>query len=91
MNKSHSVIIGASIVLGCSILGLTSGNVSLGQTAAIPGPGGRYQIIVTETSASSNSNVFIFDPTTGQSWYRSTNTAAGNWNDLGSPVIRSKK
>ncbi|MDB5337779.1 MAG: hypothetical protein JWN70_3398 [Planctomycetaceae bacterium] len=91
MTKSHSLIIGASIVLGCLILGLSSSNPAVGDSSVSPPAGGKYQLVVTEPANGADSKVFVFEPNTGHCWFKATNAGLPNWRDLGSPVIQSGK
>ena len=91
MTKSHSLIIGASIVLGCLILGMSSSHPAIGDSSVSPPGVGKYQLVVTEPANGSDSRVFVFEPATGRSWFKSTNSGVPGWHDMGSPVIQSGK
>ncbi|MES2789102.1 MAG: hypothetical protein V4719_05735 [Planctomycetota bacterium] len=87
MSKSHSAIIGMSVVVGCLILGAMSNSRATGESSVSPPASGKYQLVVTEPASGVDSRVFVFDPATGQCWVKSTNLGVSGWRDLGSPVL----
>jgi hypothetical protein len=89
MSKSHSVIIGMSVVVGCLILGAMSNSRAAGESSVSPPASGKYQVVVTEPANGVDSRVFVFDPATGRCWFKSTNYGISDWRDLGSPVSQS--
>jgi hypothetical protein len=82
-----SLIIGASLISSCLILGLFFGGSATGQSGVVPPvAAGRYQIAVAP-SERGDDTLYVFEPSTGQCWYRST-APTDNWTDLGSPTIK---
>jgi hypothetical protein len=68
------------------MLALMFGQPSQGE---VPSSGsGRYQFAVAGDRGNA---VYVFEPATGQCWYRETNPAIKAWTDMGSPTIRSDK
>ena len=51
-----------------------------------PPAGGQYQIVVTAEPNGLDCKVFVFEPTTGRSWFRSTNQGTPSWHALGAPT-----
>jgi len=88
MSAKPSLIVGACVILGCLILGLSFGLPAAGQLA-VPPAAGRYQVVVTPGQGSDT--VYVFEPATGQCWYRSTAPAVKEWTDMGSPAIKTSK
>ena len=73
--RSSHWVIAVSVLASCLALGLMFGQPSQG-----------------EAIASERGNaVFVFEPATGQCWYRETNPAIKSWTDMGSPAIRSRE
>jgi hypothetical protein len=84
--RSSHWVIAVSILASCLALGLMFGQQSQGE---VPSTGsGRYQFAVAGERGNA---VFVFEPATGQCWYRETNPAIKAWTDMGSPTIRSVK
>ena len=55
----------------------------------VPSTGsGRYQFVVAGERGNA---VYVFEPATGQCWYRETNPAIKTWTEMGSPTIRSQQ
>ena len=88
MRANPSLIVAASVLLSCLMLCLTFGRSAVGQPAVSPPPGGRFQVVVT--SSQGNDRIYVFEPGTGQGWYR-TPAAGDAWIDLGSPAIKRGK
>lgn len=86
MASQRTIVLSASILLGCLILSFSFGPPAQGQAAVPPTSAGAYQIVVTPQPIGSDCTVVVFDPATGRAWNRSTNHAVGTWNDLGSPI-----
>lgn len=88
MNKSHSVIIGASIVLGCLILGLTLNSPAAGQGQVGPPTSGKYQMMVAGSPGAFI--VITCNSLTGQCWSKdATGRTQDEWHPLGSPEIKA--
>jgi hypothetical protein len=90
VNARSSLVVGASVVLGCLILGLTLSPPAVGQLPPAGGPPavGRYQLVVN--SEKTTDMVFVLDTTTGQCWHR--RSAPGDtWINFGTPVGKDKK
>ena len=84
MTKSHSLIIGASIGLGCLILSLQHSTPVAGQQP--PLPHWRYQMMAVQTTPG-DCQVIITDSTTGQTWTcHNLHIDKTPWIPLGSPV-----
>jgi hypothetical protein len=84
--RSSHWIIAVSVLVSCLALGLMFGQQSQGE---VPSTGsGRYQFAVAGERGNA---VFVFEPATGQCWYRETNPAIKTWTDMGSPTIRSRE
>ncbi len=84
--RSSSWVIAGSILASCLVLALMFGQPSQGE---VPSTGsGRYQFVVAGERGNA---VYVFEPATGQCWYRETNPAIKAWTDMGSPTIRSQR
>lgn len=83
MNKSHSLVIGVSIVLGCLTIGLALNSPAVAQPAQYTLPGGKFQFVVT-----ADNRIFVLDTITGQSWWRTASPENSIWRTLGSPWFR---
>jgi hypothetical protein len=84
MTKSHSLIIGASIVIGCLIMSLQHGNPATGQPPQLPQA--QYQITAAH-SGSGEVKVYFLETNTGRIWTRVEGTTYdGVWKSLESPV-----
>jgi hypothetical protein len=89
VSAKSPLILGASLVASCLVLGLFFGQPSAGQAPAAPAKAeGRYQVV--PCSNNNGSLVVIFDPVTGQCWYREVNrlyadTPENAWFNLGTP------
>jgi hypothetical protein len=85
MTKTHSLIIGASITLGCLILNLQHSTPVAGQVGQLPQSShGQYQMM--PVSGPGYCYVFVTDSKTGQTWKRDGMNANGEWQSLGSPA-----
>jgi hypothetical protein len=90
VSAKSPLIIGASLVGSCLILGLFFGQPSAGQAPAVPAKAeGRYQVV--PFSNVNGFTVVVHDSATGQCWYREVNKDFGDapekaWFDLGTPV-----
>jgi hypothetical protein len=90
MSAKSPLILGASLIASCLILGLFFGQPSTGQApAALAKAESRYQVV--PLSNNNNYLVVVFDPATGQCWYREVNKDFGDepekaWFNLGTPV-----
>src|SRR5262245_6499886 len=82
----HSLIIGASIMLGCLLIGLMVGRSTMGQAPGSTTPG-RYQIFSTDRQGAS-ARVIMCDTATGQCWEH--RIEGKPWTDLGSPFVAAK-
>jgi hypothetical protein len=87
----HSLLISASTLAGCLLIGLLAGHSSTGQIAPPDiGKVGRYQVTAASSAAgwpggvSQTSLIVVCDTVTGQSWYRSVE--GKHWWDYGSPT-----
>ena len=90
MSARPSLIVGASVVLGCLILALPFGRPAAGQQVVPPpAAAGRYQVAVK--AGAQNTAVFVIDSTTGQCWYRDTDPQVKEWTDMGIPVAKVNK
>lgn len=89
MNAKPSLIMGAAIIVGCLILGLSFGSLATGQVTSPPTPAGPYQMSLKANGSSTA--VFVFDSKSGRCWYRDTNQPGNNWTDLGSPLQQAKE
>lgn len=82
MTKAHSLIIGASIVLGCLILNLR-GTPATGQPPQLPQA--QYQIAAAAQGGAVK--VFVMETMTGRIWTRVDQpTEPGTWKAAESPV-----
>lgn len=90
MSKNPSLIIGASIILGCLMLGLSSSHPAAGQSA-VPPQGEKLQIVVSQPHIGSDCTVIVFDPVSGHAWQRSSNPSITTWRSLGSPIVKTDK
>ncbi len=90
MSAKSPLIIGASLVASCLVLGLFFGQPSAGQAPAAPAKAeARYQAVPFNNNNASF--VVVFDPVTGQCWYREVNKDYADapekaWFNLGTPV-----
>jgi hypothetical protein len=86
------VIVVVSIVVGCLILSPFANRPAAGEpAAALAPPTGRYQFTVHPAGAGTD-YIYVLDSQTGRVWYRSySNSAKGEWSDLGSPAVEVKK
>ncbi|MDB5335980.1 MAG: hypothetical protein JWN70_1599 [Planctomycetaceae bacterium] len=84
MTKSHSVIIGASIVLGCLILGLTLNSPVAGQGRVEPSNSGNYQMMVAGIPG--EFKVVVCNSQTGHCWSKSALAKyQDKWHPMGTP------
>ena len=88
MHTKPSLIIGAAVIVGCLILGLSVGNLATGQVTSPPPVSGPYQISLKANGSSTA--VFVFDSKSGRCWYRDTVQSGSSWTDLGSPLQPAK-
>src|SRR5262245_50041569 len=92
----HSLMISASILAGCLLIGLLAGRSSTGQTAADVERVGRYQVTAAASMAASdgsgvsrNSFIIICDTANGQCWKRDADNPP--WRSIGSPFDKPAK
>ena len=84
MRDRLSLILGASIVLGCLILGLFFGRPT---EAQVPPRGeGRYQVLSVGRDTPA---IVVFEPATAQCWTYDIRNVP-RWVDLGSPVVKKQ-
>jgi hypothetical protein len=83
--RSSHWVIAVSILVSCLALGLMFGQPSQGEVPSTSS--GRYQFAVAGERGNA---VYVFEPSTGQCWYRETNPAIKSWTDMGSPTLRSR-
>jgi hypothetical protein len=89
----HSLLISASILAGCLLIGLLFGRSSTGQsTTEDAGKIGRYQVSAASSAAapdggsvSRNSFIVICDTVNGQCWKRDADNEP--WRFLGGPTV----
>ena len=80
MTKFQSVIMGASIVLGCLILGLTLNSPAIGQGPSAPG---KYQMMAAGDHG--EIRVVLCNPMTGECWSKSTSAqSSAGWHYMSS-------
>jgi hypothetical protein len=86
MTKFHSVTIGASIVLGCLILGFTLNSPASGQGPPAPG---KYQMMAAGDHG--EIRVVLCNPVTGECWSKSTSApSSAGWHYMSSPDFKPK-
>src|SRR5262249_15779235 len=85
MGAKPSLILGASLVASCLVLGLYFGQPSAGQAPAAPARAeGRYQVV--PFNSNNNFIVVVFDPATGRCWMREVDSTPKEWYDMGTPL-----
>lgn len=84
MTKFQSVIMGASIVLGCLILGLTLNSPAIGQGPSAPG---KYQMMAAGDHG--EIRVVLCNPKTGECWSKATSApSSAGWHYMSSPDVK---
>jgi len=91
MNGRQTWVIGAAILLGCLILGVSIGRPATANPRDVPVTPGRYQLIPIssgddEKEAEATDVIMVIDTATGQCWQRT----GDKWKNLGSPVKARK-
>ena len=84
----HTLLISASILLGCLLIGVLIGRSSQGEApAAQPATPGRYQI-----QSYDGTRALFIDTSTGEVWLGSPGQFAwsGNWVSVPTPVRKPK-
>ena len=86
MSVKQSLVFGAGVMLGCSILALVIGHPAPAQAPrAVDKPEGRYQFISVGTTYI-GTTIYVIDTQTAQCWMKQPWGDAPEWKDLGSPV-----
>jgi hypothetical protein len=88
MNGRQTWVIGAAILLGCLILGVSIGRPATANPRDVPVTPGRYQLIPISSGGEEQATdeMIVIDTATGQCWQRS----GDKWKNLGSPVKARK-
>jgi hypothetical protein len=81
----QSLVVAASVIVGCLLIGLLLSGSSIGQNTAFGMPQGRYHAAPITDSQSTAQSVLICDTATGQCWI-CTRSGKPKWHDLGSPA-----
>lgn len=86
MTNSNSLTVGASIVLGCLVLGLTMNTAAVGQGQPASG-----KYVMTAAGDHGEIRVILCNPVTGECWSKPTYARpSDSWTYMGSPEPKPK-